>query len=118
MGVSDALGKRYDGDLAEALRLAKLALELHPELAVARQFIADIEGQRAPEVAPGTDAGADDRPRTLSRRGRDAVKAPPVAGAASAMPAASAAVPVLPPSPPPLPPEHAPAAPTPSGPWL
>jgi serine/threonine-protein kinase len=119
--LSDALGRKYTGATGDAVHLARLALELHPQLTAAQQFVAELEPTASPSVAPA-DASADPgagtaRPSQGKRLPppRASASAEPVAGPPSSAPSASAA-PVLPPQPPPLPAGHAP--PSSSGPWL
>jgi serine/threonine-protein kinase len=117
--VTDALGRKYAGDPPEALHLAKLALELEPSLTTAQHLVAELEGAKAPEVAPAASEGKDPErsPKATARKTTPRV-GPGVAG--SAAPTASAnASPVLPQTPPPLPADSPPApAPTSTGPWL
>ncbi|XXX80008.1 protein kinase [Sorangium sp. So ce134] len=71
--VADALGRKYAGDRAGAIRLAKLAIDLHPELTTAQHLVAELSdrppGAAAappPQVAPQSSglptAGPDRRP--------------------------------------------------------
>jgi eukaryotic-like serine/threonine-protein kinase len=144
--VSDALGRKYAGDVSEALRLARLALAWSPELASAQRLAAELEAGRAADIAPASppssrpSATPEDHPsgKSLHGRGRDTraadVKAsetkPGEAKPGEAKPVDPKAPPgvkpasensgaVLPPPPPPLPVDHAPSpAPGPTGPWL
>ncbi|WP_437489258.1 protein kinase [Sorangium sp. So ce1014] len=49
--VADALGRKYAGDRAGAIRLARLAIELHPELTTAQHLVAELT-DRPPAAAP------------------------------------------------------------------
>ncbi|WP_437592192.1 serine/threonine-protein kinase [Sorangium sp. So ce1000] len=51
--VADALGRKYAGDRAGAIQLAKLALELHPALTTAQHLVAELSGG-PPGTAPAT----------------------------------------------------------------
>lgn len=141
--VTDALGRKYAGDRAGAIRLAKLSLELHPALTIAQHLVAELEGSSPaqpdgtglPQVAPaGSGAGGrePDR-RPLQRRGAPDPRSPPGAQPAPASSRAGAApapqpsdmtqtgagtTPVLPPTPPPLPADHGAPIPSSTGPWL
>ncbi|MCC6556609.1 MAG: hypothetical protein IT372_26920, partial [Polyangiaceae bacterium] len=129
--VTDALGRKYAGDPASAIRLARLALELQPALTTAQHLVAELEGgseRAAPAVAPAaSEAGAPGRPPPSRAAPQGALPPGPASArqAASAAPTAapaasatSAPAPVLPPSPPPLPTGHAPPPPSSTGPWL
>ncbi len=121
--VSDALGRKYAGDPTDAVRLARLALTLQPELTTAQHLVVELERARTPDVAPARDAGSDDRgarpspkrpvggPRPGEPAGTTRPATPPPT------PVGTGAMPVLPPSPPPLPTDQAPPSPS-SGPWL
>ncbi|KYF79014.1 hypothetical protein BE11_02900, partial [Sorangium cellulosum] len=53
--VTDALGRKYAGDRAGAIRLAKLAVELHPELTTAQHLVLELSSGppgAAPEPPP------------------------------------------------------------------
>ena len=57
--VSEALGRKYDGDRAGALRLAKVALELEPGLKTAQGLVAEIDRENeAQAAAAGTASGS------------------------------------------------------------
>jgi serine/threonine-protein kinase len=142
--VADALGRKYSGDMAGAIHLAKLALELQPTLTTAQHLVAELEGSvpaetagpRLPQVAPASSevgaTGVEHRP--AARRGAQQVRpaaggrtpasaAPATvpssrAGAAPPTPAGVTPRPVLPPTTPPLPTVHAPPIPSSTGPWL
>ncbi|AUX30427.1 MULTISPECIES: serine/threonine-protein kinase [Sorangium] len=71
--VADALGRKYAGDRSGAIRLAKLAIELHPELTTAQHLAAELSAppqdapaEPPPQVSPQSsglrDAGPDRRP--------------------------------------------------------
>ncbi|MFO0758829.1 MAG: serine/threonine-protein kinase [Byssovorax sp.] len=118
--LTDALGRKYAGDAPEALRLAHLALDLDPELTTAQHLAAELDGPRAPEIAPaasGSAAPLDRRPPPQKKGGRD-LKPDGRTAAPSATPSANAsALPgALLPTPAPPPPPSAPPAAT--GPWL
>ncbi|WP_437691650.1 serine/threonine-protein kinase [Sorangium sp. So ce176] len=49
--VTDALGRKYAGDRAGAIRLAKLAVELHPELTTAQHLVLELSSG-PPDAAP------------------------------------------------------------------
>jgi hypothetical protein len=112
--VSDALGRKYQGDTAEALHFVHLALEWNPGHTTAQHLAAELEGPRAPDVAPTQSAAPStgDRsgkgPRKGGPRGPDPrVPPPPI----SATPSGAQ----LPPSPVPPAPTPPPSA---TGPWL
>ncbi|XYI00808.1 protein kinase domain-containing protein [Sorangium sp. So ce1128] len=61
--VTDALGRKYAGDRVGAIRLAKLAIELHPELTTAQHLVVELSGSPPgnapvppPQVSPETSA--------------------------------------------------------------
>ena len=117
--LTDALGRKYAGDTTEAIHLVRLALELNPELTTAQHLAAELEGPRAPDIAPAasSSAGLGDRDRKpLRKGGRDSK--PELRPTPSATPSASpSALPgALLPTPSPPPPPSAPPAST--GPWL
>ncbi|KYG06154.1 hypothetical protein BE21_36450, partial [Sorangium cellulosum] len=71
--VADALGRKYAGDRSGAIRLAKLAIELHPELTTAQHLVAELSAppkdapeEPPPQVSPQSsglrNAGPDRRP--------------------------------------------------------
>ncbi|WP_437959270.1 protein kinase [Sorangium sp. So ce119] len=71
--VTDALGRKYAGDRAGAIRLAKLAVELHPELTTAQHLVLELSSgppgappepppQVSPESSAAPAAGPDRRP--------------------------------------------------------
>jgi eukaryotic-like serine/threonine-protein kinase len=49
--VTNALGRKYAGDEKEALRLARIAVELEPSLTTARFLVAELEGSAAPKAS-------------------------------------------------------------------
>ncbi|MEP7126963.1 MAG: protein kinase, partial [Byssovorax sp.] len=111
--VSDALGRKYAGDTTQALRFVHLALEWNPGLTTAQHLAAELEGPRAPDVAPtlsATPSPGDKNGKGTRKggpRGPDPrVPAPP----ASAAPSGAQLPPS--PTPPPTPPPSA------TGPWL
>jgi serine/threonine-protein kinase len=123
--VSDALGRKYAGDSEEAIHLARLATEFHPQLTTAQHLVAELEGDRSPAVAPaaGSELPVAPEPAPGSKGNtarRPTTPGPLPRGSASAHPPGPKGTgsPVLPPSPPPLPGDHAPAAPSSTGPWL
>jgi serine/threonine-protein kinase len=142
--VADALGRKYAGDDAGAIRLTRLALELQPAFTTAQHLAADLEAiptpagevlpqAPLPEAGPGSErppgrwplpavgTGVPGRAGGDPRRGAatsSPTAAPTAVPSASSAPAAAPG-PVLPPSPPPLPAEQGPApAPAGTGPWL
>ena len=112
--VTDALGRKYAGDTAEALHFVRLALEWNPGLTTAQHLAAELERPRAIEVAPVVSAApsAGDKGGKGPRKGGPRapeprnVPAPPSAAAGGAQ---------LPPSPTPPPPIPPPSS---TGPWL
>jgi hypothetical protein len=127
--LADAIGRKYDGALADALRLARLANELDPSLVTA-QKLADDLASAVEDVTPGAPPVAiDDRPATKAASSSrvphpvhpaDARPSASVATAPatpSAKPAAGASAAVLPPTPPPLP-DDMPTPPASARPWL
>jgi len=135
--VPAALGRKYAGDLPEAIHLIRLALEFNPQLTTAQHLAAELEQGGSPAIAPseGESPSASasaampepDRP-TGSPRKPKAVPSPTSRSPAhpSAHPKAPDPNPkptgggaVLPPQPPPLSTDHAPPpVPTATGPWL
>jgi serine/threonine-protein kinase len=112
--VSEALGRKYAGDTAEALRFVRLALAWNPGLTTAQHLAVELEGSRTPDVAPTQSAapGAGDKGGKGNKKGGPRAPDP-----RSAAPITSAA-----PSGAQLPPSPTPPAPTPppssTGPWL
>jgi serine/threonine protein kinase len=130
--VADALGLKYAGDLPNALRLARLAAELAPELSSARHLVRELEPTIPNEptsTSASASASAAHPPRPAPRATAEAApSAPtPAASASAGKPAATSlsarqaptpsSGPVLPPSPPPLPSGHGPSGNS-GGPWL
>jgi serine/threonine-protein kinase len=126
--VTDALGRKYAGDVPEATRLVRLALEMDPELTTAQHLAAELAASSAPDVAPAStgSAPASDKSKP-PRKGRDARPEPREARSAEPRdprkppppppPPPTAGGAVLPPPPAPKPPaDHPPPAST--GPWL
>ena len=133
--VSDALGRKYASDLAEATHLAALALHFDPQHTTAQHLSAELTAAAAPEIAPapsgsassgkphrGKDGRAGDAARTTTASApHDPHPTPPPTatpkapatgnGAAGAPPVPGGAV--LPP-----PPAPHPTTPQPTGPWL
>ncbi|WP_437625403.1 protein kinase domain-containing protein [Sorangium sp. So ce1151] len=146
--VTDALGRKYAGDRAGAIRLAKLAIELHPELTTAQHLVVELSGsppgtapEPPPQVSPESSAlptaGPGRRPpprRPTPPEGRAEPSAPSARGAppspapggagapprpgAAPPPASAGPAPALPPSPPPLPADSLSPLPSSTGPWL
>ncbi|AUX41051.1 uncharacterized protein SOCE26_024560 [Sorangium cellulosum] len=95
--VADALGRKYAGDRAGALRLARLALELRPELTTAQHLAAELSS--SPEPAPAQDPSPQIAPlRSGAPSAGPGSRPPPRAlvsverrGAAAAPPAPSSA---------------------------
>ncbi|WP_437289947.1 serine/threonine-protein kinase [Sorangium sp. So ce406] len=115
--VTDALGRKYAGDRAGAIRLAKLAVELHPELTTAQHLVLELSSgppgaapEPPPQVSPESSASpAADPDRRPPRR-----PAPPEArGAPAGQPPAPA--PRGAPAPPTPAPRNAPAPPRDAG---
>ncbi len=141
--VTDALGLKYAGDAANAMRLAQLAVELSPGLATAEHLVRELRGPMISEPAPPTEPeppvdSSAPTPHASPKSGSHA-RTPPTAGGPKSPPASSATTPpatpsatpakvpagaaaaratgpVLPPSPPPLPSGHGPDSQ--GGPWL
>jgi serine/threonine-protein kinase len=118
--VSDALGRKYAGDTAEALHFVRLALAWNPGLTTAQHLAAELEGPRAPDVAPtlsvavstadrGSKGGKKGAPRVPDPHG--APPPPTPVSTASAAPNGAQ----LPPSPTPPAPIPPPSS---TGPWL
>ncbi|WP_437783532.1 serine/threonine-protein kinase [Sorangium sp. So ce1097] len=106
--VTDALGRKYAGDRTGAIRLAKLAVELHPELTTAQHLILELSSgapgaapELPPQVSPESSAPASAAPDRRQRR-----PAPSEARGASQPPPPAAQ--------PPAPPRGAPASPAPA----
>jgi serine/threonine protein kinase len=91
--VTEALGRKYAGDREQATRLAKVALEMNPELTTAQHLVAELEREAAAAAAAAgtaaTDTKGDDPPTAKSGE-------PAVASAKTANPKATAK-PTLPP---------------------
>ncbi len=117
--VADALGRKYAGDMVEAKRLAELALALSPDLTTAQHLVAEMNRDRAPDIAPASSASASAKPRKTTPRDRppepkasaDAPRKPDKRDPVKA-PTAEPTGAVLPPDPRPDP------RPPSSGPWL
>ncbi|XXT22527.1 protein kinase [Sorangium sp. So ce429] len=88
--VTDALGRKYAGDRAGAIRLAKLAIELHPELTTAQHLVVELSGsppgtapEPPPQVSPESSAlptagpGRRPPPRRPAPPGEPPAPAPP-----------------------------------------
>ena len=112
--VSEALGRKYAGDTTEALHFVHLALEWNPGLTTAQHLAAELEGPRAPDVAPtmsaapsGSDKGGKGNKKGGPRGPDPRGPTPP----ASATPSGAQ----LPPSPVPPTPTPPPSS---TGPWL
>jgi eukaryotic-like serine/threonine-protein kinase len=134
--VTGALGRKYAGDLAEALHLAKIAVSLNPSLTTAQHLVAELEARPRSDVVPAPDPSAKTSPPNpngprgpqppSSRTTKDGKPVPTASAGPSAAPAPSGTTapkgpamdsPVLPPSPPALPTEPGPS-PSPGGKWL
>ena len=113
--VSDALGRKYAGDTAEAQHFVRLALEWNPGLTTAQHLAVELEGPRPPDVAPTLSAApiAPDKGGKGGKRG--VPRAPDPRGAVAPPPASAGPSGALPPSPVPPPPTPPPAS---TGPWL
>jgi eukaryotic-like serine/threonine-protein kinase len=135
--IADALGHKYSGDRAGAIRLARLALELQPAFTTAQHLVAELEAsattpageapapQVAPVGAPGSGAevdrrlpvrrgGADARPPAVGASGKAGAAPLPPTGVApspggAALPPVDAALPATgaAPAPPPIAPAPA-----------
>ncbi|WP_437736224.1 protein kinase domain-containing protein [Sorangium sp. So ce1335] len=97
--VTDALGRKYAGDRAGAIRLAKLAVELHPELTTAQHLVLELSSgppgaapEPPPQVSPESSAPPDAAPDRASPRG----PAPPEVRGATAGPPPTAGQPPAP----------------------
>jgi len=113
--VSDALGRKYAGDTVEALHFVRLALEWNPGLTTAQHLAAELEGPRAPDVAPTLSAAPNPTDKG-GKGGRKGVQRAPDPRSAPPPPASAAPSGAqLPPSP--LPPAPIPP-PSSTGPWL
>jgi serine/threonine-protein kinase len=125
--VAEALGHKYEGRGDDALRLARLAVDLHPDLTAAQRLVAELERLLPPppaeadaaSSASSARAGQRKPPRDVTSARPPASSLPPTGGPRPAASAASpgARSPELPPSPPPLPADPSPG-PSASGPWL
>jgi serine/threonine-protein kinase len=123
--VTDALGRKYAGDVDGALHLSNLALELHPTLTTAQHLAAELQAARARTATPAsTDAGAVDKqqpkvvPRKGAKDGAGSGGAKGGAGASSPTPGSDTTTPgpaLPPPTAPPLATQAPPAS---TGPWL
>ena len=111
--VTSALGRKYAGDMREALHLARLAVSLEPNLTAAQLLVVELEnaataqqptGSVMPLVAP---APGQTRPTPEAKPSASAAGKPsaPMSSAKSSLrrPPSTLETPVLPPSPPPLP---------------
>lgn len=129
--VTDALGRKYAGDKAEALHLARIAVSLHPSLTTAQHLVAELEAsgqtpanptQTAPLVPPSVPTFRPGQGRPLGSTGKTKDGKPAASASASTTTTTTKPTPtdspVLPPSPPPLPTETAAPPPTSSGKWL
>ncbi|MDC3954234.1 serine/threonine protein kinase [Polyangium jinanense] len=140
--VTSALGRKYAGDPAEALHLARIAVSLNPSLTTAQHLVAELESKAPADLAPATSSAPRAVPTDHRPNGRFPAPRPtgkdgkPLPSASAATPPGPTATPtptsttkgpagastgpdgpVLPPTPPPLPTTD--PAPTPTGgPWL
>jgi serine/threonine-protein kinase len=113
--VSDALGRKYAGDAAEALRLARLSLDLSPTNTTAQHLVAELSADRGPEIAPAPSAASSSSKPTK----KPLMPLKPTSSASAGAPPSPNSAAVLPPSPPALPTDHVPPPPPSStGPWL
>lgn len=113
--VNDALGRKYAGDPADALRLVRLALELAPDLQTAQLLEAELSRTTDATSSPSPSASASARPTKSARPGTT-----PSAGPSSGVAASASAKPS---SGPPdgldvPPPDLTPPPPNSSRPWL
>jgi len=114
--VNDALGRKYAGDNPDALHLAKLALELAPELTTAQHLVRELESADAvPTIAPTTELSS---PPSASASARPSfhggLPTPPPKTSASAKASASSGQEL----PPPPQPDLTPPPPNSARPWL
>ncbi|MCK6592749.1 MAG: hypothetical protein L6Q76_34770, partial [Polyangiaceae bacterium] len=116
--VTDALGRKYEGDVEGAQKLAKLALEIAPALTTAQHLLAELTHAASappPPEAPPESVASD----AAGKKNPAPAPAPAPTPKDIRFPAPKTQVggPVLPPTPPPLPPTGT-APPAPTGPWL
>ncbi|HTJ82935.1 MAG TPA: hypothetical protein VL400_14540, partial [Polyangiaceae bacterium] len=116
--VNDALGRKYAGNSADALRLARLALELSPELTTAQHLVRELETPEgapsiAPEPEPTSTATSSVRAPTHGAGSAPTSKASASAKTSASAPPAGGQE--LPPQPPP---DLTPPPPSSSRPWL
>jgi serine/threonine-protein kinase len=112
--VTDALGRKYAGDIEGARKLAKLALELSPALAAAQHLLAELTtagSSPAPAPLDVSDPASKSASKKPTRDAKMPVELRPQKGTTTP------AGPTLPPTPPPLPATGT-APPAPTGPWL
>ncbi|MBK9266302.1 MAG: protein kinase [Polyangiaceae bacterium] len=64
--VTSALGRKYAGDPAEALHLARVAVSLHPSLTTAQHLVAELEGKPLPNASPLPSAAMPPAPSATS----------------------------------------------------
>lgn len=114
--VTDALGRKYAGDKAEAQRLAKLALQFSPGLAAAEHLLAELAQQKDEPKESAAGAGTAPKGKGDKEASSAGVRKTPE-NKASKEPKDSV-TPTLPPPPPPLPTTTDTAPPATSGPWL
>lgn len=132
--VTSALGRKYAGDTAEALHLARVAVALQPSLMAAKHLVAELEGKTGtaasaptPTTQTSQTSTEHDAPAT---RPNDPSSGQKVANTADTTPAPTPSAtstaskprekndsPVLPPSPPPFPTNKG-GAQSSGGPWL
>ncbi|MBL9023690.1 MAG: protein kinase [Myxococcales bacterium] len=114
--LTEALGKKYAGESAEALKLAKLALAFNPELSAAQHLQRDLEAPAVP-ASPTGSASASAQPPVAPPGPKGGPKTTP---STTAEPDASAAIeePSGPDLPPPGPPEITPPGPSSARPWM
>ncbi len=114
--VTDALGRKYGGAREEALRLARLALTLHPELATAQHLVRELEAPPATSADPAASASAP-APAT-ARPGSKGPLGPRSPATGEPDPTAAEVDPPGPNLPPPTPPDITPPPPNTSQPWM
>ncbi|MGK3991506.1 serine/threonine-protein kinase [Sorangium sp. So ce136] len=110
--VTDALGRKYAGDRAGAIRLAKLAIELHPELTTAQHLVVELSGSppgTAPEPPPQVSPESSALPTAGPGRRPPPRRPAPSEGRAAPPGEPPAPAPPTPPTPPT--PRNAPASP-------
>jgi len=129
--VSSALGRKYAGDVNEALHWARIAVSLQPSLMAAQHLVAELEGKTGPDVSASTpkpqtsvvhdspvNRPSGQLPGQNAASAQDTAPAPtPSATSTASKPHEKNDSPVLPPSPPPLSTTKGGGL-SPGGPWL